>query len=146
MINRFLDKYFFLSNFYPCHFEFEGIVYPNSEAAFQAQKAQNDLDKHSFKRLNGAEAKKLGREIKIRTDWENVKNDVMYRVVKAKFEQDDELRARLLETGNKELVEGNTWHDNYWGSCFCIDCKNEQKKNNLGITLMRVREEFRNKG
>ena len=45
-------------------------------------------------------------------------------------------------TGDAELIEGNTWHDNYWGVCSCSKC-NGRGKNRLGKLLMKVREELR---
>ena len=66
----------------------------------------------------------------------------MYQCVKAKF-QDPELKNLLLETKHRYLVEGTTWHDNYWGNCSCEKCKSIQGNNQLGKTLMRVREELR---
>jgi len=63
-------------------------------------------------------------------------------IVKLKFAQNPDLRKKLLATGTEELVEGNTWHDNYWGDCSCPECKNIKGRNQLGITLMRVRKEM----
>ena len=54
-----------------------------------------------------------------------------------------ELREKLLATGNEELVEGNTWHDNIWGNCSCDCCKKIEGQNKLGKLLMQVREEIR---
>lgn len=62
-INEFKDEYFFLSNFYEAKVEFEGIVYLNNEAAFQAQKCLNKEDRKQFANLNPSEAKKLGRSV-----------------------------------------------------------------------------------
>lgn len=55
--------------------------------------------------------------MKLRNDWEDVKDSYMYKICKAKFSQNSELRHKLLKTGEKELVEGNPWHDTYWGIC-----------------------------
>ena len=70
-------------------------------------------------------------------DWEEVKDQIMYEICLAKFTQNEELKEKLLATGNEELVEGNTWHDTYWGVC------NRRGKNKLGKILMRVRSELK---
>ena len=68
----------------------------------------------------------------------------MYEICKAKFLQNEDLRIRLLATGDEYLEEGTTgWHDNYWGNCECEKCKNIEGKNTLGKILMRVRKELR---
>ena len=58
----------------------------------------------------------------------------MYDVCYEKFTNNDalHLKERLLKTGKEELVEGNTWHDNYWGNCTCEKCKNIAGQNKLG--------------
>ena len=83
-------------------------------------------------------AKAKGRNVILRSDWEQIKNKIMYEVCYAKFTQNPELKEKLLLTGDEELIEGNTWHDTYWGVC------NRRGKNKLGKILMRIREELRN--
>lgn len=67
----------------------------------------------------------------------------MYEVVLAKFKQNPDLREKLLNTGNAILIEGTTWHDNYWGNCTCDRCANKFGRNQLGKTLMKVHEELK---
>lgn len=143
MIKAFTDSYFFLSNFYNSPVEFEGLVYQNTEAAFQSIKVINKEDRKDFCNLNPSQAKLKGRRINLRPDWEEVKDIYMYRIVKNKFLQNPKLKNLLIKTGDEELEEGNTWHDNYWGNCYCSRCKNILGKNKLGIILMQVREEFK---
>lgn len=138
MIDVFRNEHWFLCNFfYPCEVEFEGLVYPSSEHAFQAAKTLNLKLRKIFtlKEMTPAQSKYLGREIKMRPDWEAVKDDIMYRCVLAKFE-DPILRQRLLDTGDQELIEGNTWGDTYWGVC------KGKGRNMLGKTLMAVRKYY----
>ena len=142
-IKGFRGKYFFLSNFSDSKICYKGHTYKNGEAAFHSEKNSFSEYKEKLEKANPSEAKKLGRRVKLRPDWEQVKNDVMYEVIYAKFSQNGELRRKLLETGNSILVEDNTWHDNYWGTCSCPRCKDKPGKNMLGITLMRVREALR---
>lgn len=66
----------------------------------------------------------------------------MYDILKTKF-SDDDLKARLLLTGDKKLIEGNTWHDNFWGDCTCKKCETVERKNTLGKLLMKLRDELR---
>lgn len=144
MINNFRNKYNFLSNFYPCEIEYDGKTYQNSEAAFQAQKTLNEEEKDQFTDLNPSAAKRLGRRVQLRTDWEDIKLDVMYNVVYQKFKQNDDIRCKLLNTGDEELIEGNTWRDTYWGMYKNKD-GNFVGENHLGKILMKVRDDLNEK-
>lgn len=138
-IDNFRDEYYFLSNFYEAPVKYEGIVYRNNEAAFQAAKVLTVEEKMEFTNLNSSEAKKLGRKVNLRKDWENIKMQVMKDIVLAKFTQNDDLRKKLLATGDVYLEEGNTWGDKIWGTV------NGQGANNLGRILMEVREILKEK-
>ena len=74
-----------------------------------------------------------------RSDWESVKEDVMYKALQAKFTQHEKLRRKLLETGDRELIEHSP-HDSYWG-----DGGNGMGKNRLGELLMKLRREMKEK-
>lgn len=134
MIDNFRGKYFFLSNFFPSNILYQGILYHSAEAAFQAQKDPSRCEE--FSRLNPSEAKRLGRRVKLRSDWEQVKDDVMYDVVNCKFTQNKKLAQQLMATGEEDLIEGNDWGDRYWGVCRGVG------KNKLGQILKRVRSEL----
>lgn len=136
-IDCFMDEYAFLSNYYARQICYNGILYENNEAAFQAQKCSNEVDKLSFRTLNPSEAKKKGRSVDMRKDWEQIKVQVMKDIVIAKFEQNPDLKEKLLATGDAYLEEGNTWGDRIWGT---VDGKGA---NNLGRILMEVREKIR---
>jgi ribA/ribD-fused uncharacterized protein len=88
-------------------------------------------------------AKRLGRMLPLRSDWENVKEYIMCLGLKAKF-ANKELAEQLLDTGDAELIEGNVWHDNTWGDCQCERCSGIPGQNKLGKLLMKVREELKN--
>ena len=135
MISKFEGNYYFLSNFYSAPITYNGITYKNNEAAFQAQKCPYRV--HEFTDLEPSEAKRLGRRVKLREDWEEVKDRVMYEIVRAKFRQNKLLKMLLLQTGTRTLVEGNWWNDTYWGVC------KGKGENKLGQILMRVREELK---
>ena len=144
MIDSFTRDYFFLSNFYNVYLEYEGIIYCSTEAAFQAAKSLDISEKMRMARMSPSDAKRAGRKIQLRPDWEEIKDKVMYDVCYEKFTNNDalHLKERLLKTGKEELVEGNTWHDNYWGNCTCEKCKNIAGQNKLGKILMEIRKEL----
>lgn len=136
MIDNFRDAYAFLSNFYDVPVEYNGLCFCNSEAAFQAQKTVDETERVQFTNLDASNAKRLGRIISLRDDWERVKIQVMYEVCYAKFTQNPRLAKWLIETGDEILVEGNTWNDKFWGVC------NGEGANNLGKILMAIRTEL----
>lgn len=133
-IDSFRDEYEFLSNFYeaPVHYEYD---YGSNEAAFQSRKATTFDEIYQFTKYRPSESKKFGRKVKLRADWESVKVDFMRDIVYAKFLQNPELAEKLLATGGAELIEGNHWHDTFWG----VDSKTGAGKNWLGKILMEVR-------
>lgn len=137
-IDKFAGSYEFLSNFFPANTEFEGVVYPTSEHAFQAAKT---LDPNERERVRLAStpssAKALGKKVTLRKDWNFLRTAYMKQVLESKF-QDPELRRRLLETGDAELIEGNTWGDTFWG------VSRGSGQNRLGKILMELRSQYRN--
>ena len=137
-IQRFREEYDFLSNFYGAQVEYQGLYYQNAEAAFQAQKCRTDQEKVQFCELPPNMAKRQGRQVALREDWEEVKVGVMEEVVRAKFFQNPDLGIRLLATGDTPLVEGNTWGDTCWG----VDTRTGQGENHLGRILMKIRGEL----
>jgi ribA/ribD-fused uncharacterized protein len=141
-IASFKGKYRFLSNFYDAPTWYEGVLYPTSEHAFQAAKTLDPEERERIRKLETpGKAKRAGRALKLRDDWEDVKLRVMYEVCLAKFLREP-LRSKLLDTGDAELIEGNYWHDTFWGACVCEDCP--EGRNELGKTLMVVRKDLRN--
>lgn len=137
IINSFRNENYFLSNFYEAPVTYEGLTYQNNEAAFQAQKCIEPKEREAFTKLNPSEAKKAGRSVNLRKDWEQVKVSVMADIVKAKFEQNIDLAKKLLDTGDAYLEEGNDWGDRIWGTVNGIGA------NHLGKILMDVREYMR---
>ena len=133
MIDNFVGEYAFLSNFFEIPVYYSGILYQNSEAAFQAQKTLDPEERKLFSTLNPGEAKKKGRHFVLRDDWEYIKDDIMFDIVLSKFASNPVLKNLLLATNNEELIEGNNWNDTYWGVC------NGEGQNKLGKILMKVR-------
>ena len=135
-IRSFSGRYQFLSNFFPCLVIYEGVAYSSAEHAFQAAKTLSIPGRgYVAQARRPGEAKRRGRAVVLRSDWEEVKEAVMLGVLRSKFE-DEDLRRQLVETGDAELIEGNTWGDRYWG----VDQR--QGLNRLGMLLMHLREEI----
>ena len=128
--------YYFLSNFSTSPFEFMGIEYQTVEHFYQAAKTITPEAAESIISASTAkEAKKLGKHVMIRTDWDDIKLGVMELALRLKF-QDDYLRKKLLDTGEEHLEEGNYWEDRFWGTVDNIG------ENHLGKLLMKLREEY----
>lgn len=136
-IDKFAGDYRWLSNFWLAEVEYEGVTYRTTEHAFQAAKTL-DLGqrRHVRKAMGPGEAKRLGRQVTLRSGWESMKDEVMLDINRQKF-RDPDLRGKLLATGDVPLIEGNTWGDKYWGVVGGVG------KNRLGKILMKVRDEIR---
>lgn len=137
MINEFRGKYYFLSNFFDAPVTYDGITYKNNEAAFQAQKTKTRRERHAFSNITASDAKRLGRRVDLRSDWNDVRILYMTEIVRAKFTQNEDLKRKLLDTENEYLIEGNTWGDRFWGKV------NGVGDNHLGQILMQIRDELR---
>ncbi|MCY4585569.1 MAG: NADAR family protein [Bryobacterales bacterium] len=136
-IERFAGENRFLSNFFLKPLTWNGERWPSAEHAYQAAKCSRPEQFRMFRNApTPGAAKRLGRKVEMRGDWDRVKEKVMLSVVRAKF-ADPYLRRRLLATGEAELVEGNEWGDRFWGVC------RGAGENRLGKILMRVRTEIR---
>ena len=103
---RFRDEYYFLSNMYPCAIWYEDTLYKSVETVFQMMKCSDDNEKKGFESLNGFEAKKRGRRVKLRSDWHEVKVSVMREILERKFEL-PELEIRL----NKQIADREQFND-----------------------------------
>lgn len=137
-ITKFDGQYRFLSNFYPASIMFQGTRWPTAEHLYQAMKATDLEGRAQFLvNENPAYAKRLGRKITLRPDWNQIKLDVMQEIVKLKFDQNPRLQSMLLDTGNAELIEGNTWGDTFWGVYHGAGA------NHLGKILMAYRDNLR---
>lgn len=84
-------------------------------------------------------AKRAGRKVKLRPDHDQIKVPVMAFFVARKFREHEVLRDVLIDTGDAELVEGNSWCDQLWGSCWCSEHRGVPGMNWLGVILMSVR-------
>ena len=149
MIYSFTGNNAFLNNFYfsPIRINLDGefFTFPTVEHAFQFLKNENFLEElgisfTEYCSMTPSKAKRLGRKVTLREDWEGVKVEIMQELVEEKF--NSSLAKRLIRTDPHVLVEGNTWHDNFWGVCTCDKCKDKVGHNMLGKILMRVREDL----
>jgi ribA/ribD-fused uncharacterized protein len=131
-IKRFSGPHRFLSNFYPAVVGLDGDAYPTTEHAYQAAKVPRIQRGPFLTVATAGEAKRLGRRVQLRPDWESVKVGVMLHLLRAKF-ADPSLRRMLTATGSALLEEGNTWGDRYWGTVHGMG------ENMLGKLLMQVR-------
>lgn len=142
MINNFINQYAFLSNFYPVPVTLYNKMFPSVEHAYQAAKTTDDTLQKMIRILpknQAGKAKKLGQKLELRPGWEKVKVSLMRNLLRKKFSV-EELKSRLDATKPEELVEGNYWHDNFWGDCQCQRCIDIKGKNTLGKLLMEIRD------
>jgi ribA/ribD-fused uncharacterized protein len=152
------DPYKFLSNMTRCPdgIKAHGYTYPTVEHAFQASKCVNPEwharvaavdDPYLVKKMARNELSMYGWNPR----WDLARRGVMHALLLQKFSVEP-FKALLLNTGDRELVEGNWWHDNYWGVCTgrggrgCNRCENEvptKGENVLGKLLMDIRAKLR---
>ena len=134
------EKYAEFSNFSRHGFTLKGKFWSTVEHYFQAQKFPDHPQEERIRTASTPkEAKRLGstRAIKLRQDWESIKDNIMREAVLAKFRFHDDIKQLLLDTGKEKLVE-NAPIDYYWGCG-----KDGSGKNMLGKILMETREILR---
>lgn len=138
VIKSFRGEHDFLSNFFQASVEVDGVLYPTVEHAFQAAKTLNVEHRRMIQQARTAgEAKKLGRRVALRRDWEEVKLGTLEGLVRQKFSNPG-LSDKLASTFPANIVEGNYWHDTFYGVCFC-ERHDGTGENHLGIILEVVR-------
>jgi ribA/ribD-fused uncharacterized protein len=132
------------SNFYPVTVTLEGLSFPSVEHGFQAAKTKNIFLRKKIAEIPANEAgkaKRAGRRLILRSDWDMIKISIMKYLLIQKFSVPP-FKEALLNTKNCNIVEGNYWHDNYWGDCYCPKCKNKKGQNVLGKLIMKIRNEL----
>lgn len=135
-ITKFEGDYAFLSNFYYSPIDFDGRRYSTVEHAFQAAKTFSGTERAAiYCAETPGKAKRLGRNVTLRSDWGDVKVGIMHNLLKLKF-SDETLKHKLIATKERFLMEGNDWGDTFWGVC------NEVGDNNLGVLLMKIRRDL----
>ncbi|EPS93921.1 hypothetical protein FOMPIDRAFT_1055529 [Fomitopsis schrenkii] len=136
------DPYYEFNNFSPHPIEWEGHTYPTAEHLFQAHKFITDRPdlvtriRHLHSPREALEVARRMRRLQ-RSDWFDVNVSIMDNILHAKFTQHPELKASLLGTGNREIIEDSPV-DSFWGCG-----RDRQGRNELGKALMRLRDGLR---
>lgn len=144
VINNFAGPYAWLSNFYISPIIYNGLSYSTNEHFFQSKKIANFHDSEKVRTvINPGKAKRLGRKFEMIEKWDDVKIETMLLGLFLKFSQHPDLKQALINTGDAILIEGNRWHDNFWGDCVCPKCSKIEGMNHLGKSLMRLRSIFK---
>jgi len=135
-IKGFFCEYRWLSNFWPCQIQYDGDIYPSTEHAYQAAKLPKDK-RSPFFNCTAAESKALGKKCALPHGWNDVKESIMSLILFNKFNNNEDLKKKLLATGDKYLEETNWWGDCEWGVCKGVG------KNKLGKMLMGIRGQLK---
>jgi len=131
-------RYFCFSNFYRATFYLDNFWWSTVEHYYQAHKSISKICQDNIRLAKSPhDAKKLGREIKVRPDWDDVKYDIMNKAVFAKFDQNHDIRVVLLSTGNLPIHEDSPY-DSVWGW-------RNSGQDLLGKILVSVREMLKDK-
>jgi len=135
VIDRFRGEYGFLSNFHSCEILYKGVKFPTNEHAFQYHKTILPAEQYQMLALSNSpvDAKRAGKDLTLRDDWEEIKVRLMFEINYMKFTQHSGMKGSLLGTGFAQLIEGNPYGDTYWGVC------NGRGHNVHGLVLMTVR-------
>lgn len=144
----FKDEHRWLSNFWPAEVRIRlvqqhtAVECATVEHGYQALKTLDDeLRLEIAQARTAGTAKRMGKHVLLRPDWSNVREGLMLDLLRQKFRH-PHLAQRLLATGTELLVEGNHWHDNFWGNCTCPRCGTSPGQNKLGQLLAQVRGEL----
>ena len=134
-------EFYVLSNFSAFRLSWSGLQFDTSEAAYQWTKFPHDTYIQSRIQFapSAHEAFKIAENYKSsrRKDWDAVKETVMLEILRAKAKQHEYVRRKLLETGDRQLIECS-WRDDFWGWG-----PHKDGKNMLGKLWMQVRTELR---
>jgi ribA/ribD-fused uncharacterized protein len=131
-ITSFSDDFRWLSNFYLAPVVLDDVEYQSVEHAYQASKSYGD--RIAFLDCTSGKAKRLGSVIELTEDWPARKLVVMKDLSVQKYKLGSVLAKRLSDTGDREIIEGNTWGDSFWGVC------SGKGENHLGRILMDIRK------
>jgi len=116
---------------------FQDLEYRSVEAVYQSLKTQDMEKRKSFCEMSGPEAKKIGRGLRLRPDWDSIKVRAMAAIIAAAYKPGTNRADLLLFTEDASIVEGNTWGDTFWGVC------NGRGRNILGRILEAQRSRLR---
>ncbi len=141
------------SNFYKCNFSVNGITFNCGEQFIMYSKALLFKDKETASKIlleeTPSKIKALGRKVTNYDDtvWCHLREDITYIGLLSKYQQNNKLKEKLIDTNTKELVEASP-KDKIWGIGLGVDDPELENKtiwgqNILGKILMRVRDHIR---
>jgi ribA/ribD-fused uncharacterized protein len=138
MIKEFSGDFGWLSNFAYCQVELDGVIYPTTENAYQAAKTTDHLQRVPFELYKPGKAKREGDKLStyLVFDWRSSRIGIMTDLNKQKYSKEP-FRSLLIDTGDVEIQEGNTWRDDFWG------VYKGKGSNNLGKIIMSIRNEIK---
>jgi len=134
------QEFYVFSNFSSFKLEWKGKLWMTSEHAYHSEKFEDeDLIEQLRNTRSAHDAMKLAYAHRdaYREDWDEVKLKIMKEILHAKVDQHPYVKKKLLESGDKELIE-NSWRDDFWGWG-----PHKDGANHLGKLWMEVREEVR---
>jgi ribA/ribD-fused uncharacterized protein len=135
------NEHYYLSNFSAFAVIWKGFRFDTSEAVYHYEKfPNNELIQYQIRTaLSAHEALQIARENAFlrRPDWNDIKVPIMKGILITKAQQHRYIRQKLLETGNKTLIE-DSWRDDFWGWG-----KDKNGKNMMGELWMELREQMR---
>lgn len=137
------QDFYVLSNFSAFRLEWKGVTFDTSEAAYHWEKfngTDSEVQSMIIDAPSAHEAFKIAESQKMfrRQDWDSVKVAIMREILRAKAEQHEYVRRKLLATGDRELIE-DSWRDDFWGWGPKRDGQNV-----LGKIWMEIRAELAN--
>lgn len=133
-------EFYVFSNFSSFAIEWKGKLWMTSEHAYQSEKFADEALKEQIQQARSAhDAQRIAQEHKneYRSDWNDSKLNVMKDILRAKLQQHPYVKKKLLETGDRELIE-DSWRDSFWGWG-----PNKDGANHLGKIWMNLRDEIR---
>lgn len=134
IVDSFTGENRFLSNFASCMVRMDLVYYRTVEHAYQASKTLDETERGMILNLSTAgKAKKVGRRVTLRSDWDEVKVDIMRDLLQQKFSLSP-FKEQLKSLSDTYIIEGNTWNDTFWGVC------RGRGKNILGNLIMEIRD------
>jgi len=144
-ITDFHGEHYWLDNMFLSPIVWQhGLEFNSVEQGFVYFKVENRAFRPDILKITDPyDVKAFGRSVPMRANWDEIKFGIMYELVRKKFLQNEVLFRNLVLTGDKMLIEGNTWDDNIWGDCICDQCRGIPGQNWLGKILMSLRAQFR---
>lgn len=136
-ITEFRGEFSWLSNFFPIKIEYDEIVYPSVENAYQAGKLINKKDREMFINITPGQAKRLWRNYQSYNLTEEFRLNLMYQLLSIKFNQEP-FKSLLIATGDCNIQEGTRWFEPFWGK----QLSTGEGKNMLGHLIMQIRKQI----